>query len=63
MGDENGQVWCWDLVTGSPVQPNPPPKVHEKIITWTEQHPTQKDEMITASADGKIKVWKYPSSD
>ncbi|KAF8322286.1 nuclear mRNA splicing protein [Clavulina sp. PMI_390] len=61
-GDENGQVWCWDLVTGNAVAPNPPPKAHNKVITWTEHHPTQQDEMITASADGTVKVWKYPSS-
>ena len=42
------------------LQPNPPPKAHEKLITWTEHHPTDAGEMITASADGTVKVWSYP---
>jgi len=59
-GDENGQIWSWDLVTSDAMPPTPPPKAHEKLITWIEHHPTQKDEMITASADGTVKVWRYP---
>jgi len=27
-----------------------PRKVHEKVITWIEHHPTRADEMLTASA-------------
>jgi mitogen-activated protein kinase organizer 1 len=42
-------------------QPNPPPKVHNKCITWTEQNPVEAGEIITASADGDVKVWRYPS--
>ncbi|KAH8119459.1 nuclear mRNA splicing protein [Phellopilus nigrolimitatus] len=57
-GDENGQVWAWDLLDAKPLSPNPPPKVHEKVITWVEHHPTEPGEMITASADGTVKVWK-----
>ena len=40
------------------LQPNPPPKVHHKVITWTEHHPTDSEEMITASADGTVKIWR-----
>jgi mitogen-activated protein kinase organizer 1 len=43
------------------MQPNPPPKVHEKVITWTEHHPTESGEMLTASADGTVKVWRHPA--
>lgn len=73
-GDENGCIWAWDLVDVSIIiiqeallsdhtqaaifQPNPPPQVHSKVITWTEHHPTQPDEMITASADGTVNVWR-----
>ncbi|KAG8213791.1 WD40-repeat-containing domain protein [Butyriboletus roseoflavus] len=57
-GDENGQVWAWDLVDAAVLQPNPPPKVHNKVITWTEHHPSEAGEMITASADGTVKVWR-----
>ena len=77
-GDENGQVWAWDLLDVCPsrsilslisespktkvLQPNPPPKAHEKLITWTEHHPTDAGEMITASADGTVKVWRHPDT-
>lgn len=44
-----------------PLSPNPPPKVHEKVITWTEHHPSEDGEMITASADGTVKVWRHPN--
>ncbi|TFK79655.1 nuclear mRNA splicing protein [Polyporus arcularius HHB13444] len=60
-GDENGSVWAWDLVDAAPLQPNPPPKVHERVITWIEQHPVEAGELITASADGTVKVWRTPS--
>ena len=43
--------------------PNPPPQVHQKLITWTEHHPTDASEMITASADGTVKVWRHPETD
>lgn len=42
--------------------PNPPPEAHQKIITWIEHHPTDA-EMITASADGTVKVWRHPQTD
>ncbi|KIM40222.1 hypothetical protein M413DRAFT_446388 [Hebeloma cylindrosporum] len=61
-GDEQGQVWAWDLVDAKIMQPNPPPKIHDKIITWTEHHPTEAGEMITASADGTVKVWRHPDN-
>jgi hypothetical protein len=38
-------------------KPNPPPKVHDKVITWVEHHPLEAGEMISASADGVVKVW------
>ncbi|EIN11574.1 nuclear mRNA splicing protein [Punctularia strigosozonata HHB-11173 SS5] len=59
-GDESGAVWAWDLVDSSVLPPNPPAKVHDKVILWTEHHPTEAGELITASADGTVKVWKNP---
>ena len=50
------------LVQTKPLNPNPPPKVHQKVVTWTEHHPTEAGELITASADGTVKVWRYPAS-
>ncbi|KAK7053416.1 hypothetical protein VNI00_004042 [Paramarasmius palmivorus] len=62
-GDEGGMVWAWDLLDAKLMQPNPPPKVHHKVVTWTEHHPTDPNEMITASADGTCKVWRTPSAE
>ncbi|KIL68845.1 hypothetical protein M378DRAFT_1058066 [Amanita muscaria Koide BX008] len=58
-GDEKGMVWAWDLMDAKILPPDPPPKVHHKVITWTEHHPTDAGEMITASADGTVKIWKH----
>jgi len=58
FGDEDGQIWAWDLVDAAVLQPNPPPKVHNKVITWTEHHPSEAGEMVSASADGTVKVWR-----
>ncbi|KAI9059217.1 nuclear mRNA splicing protein [Trametes sanguinea] len=57
-GDEDGKVWAWDLVDAEALQPNPPPKVHERVVTWIEHHPIEAGELITASADGTVKVWR-----
>lgn len=40
------------------VPPSPPPKVHDKVITWVEHHPLEAGEMVSASADGVVKVWR-----
>ncbi|KAI0700939.1 nuclear mRNA splicing protein [Cytidiella melzeri] len=61
-GDESGQVWAWDLLDATLLPPNPPPKVHSSVILWTEQHPIEEGEMITASADGTVKVWRHPTA-
>lgn len=62
LGDENGMVWAWDLLDAKVMPPNPPPKAHQKVITWTEHHPTDANEMFTASADGTVKVWRHPDT-
>ncbi|QRV94218.1 WD repeat protein [Ceratobasidium sp. AG-Ba] len=56
-GDEKGMIWEWDLLDARATNPNPPPKVHDKVITWVEHHPLEAGEMISASADGTVKVW------
>jgi len=47
---------------GTIMAPNPPPKAHHKVITWTEHHPIEAGELLTASADGTAKVWRAPAS-
>lgn len=32
-------------------------KAHERAILWTSHHPKEQ-QMVTASADGTVKVWK-----
>lgn len=54
-GDETGRLWAWDIVSGRPLSNIP--KIHEKVITWIEHHPEKDDEMLTASADGTVKIW------
>ncbi|KAG2015659.1 guanine nucleotide binding protein beta subunit, variant 2 [Coprinopsis cinerea AmutBmut pab1-1] len=62
-GDEKGLIWAWDLLDAKVMPPNPPPKAHHKVVTWTEHHPIDMSEYVTASADGTVKVWKAPSTD
>ncbi|KAG8997176.1 hypothetical protein FRB94_011124 [Tulasnella sp. JGI-2019a] len=57
-GDEDGRIWAWDLLKGTPIGEQPPEKVHQKIVTWVEHHPTEAGEMISASADGTVKIWR-----
>ncbi|KAF9245037.1 WD40-repeat-containing domain protein [Melanogaster broomeanus] len=58
-GDEDGRVWGWDLVdaghTSSRILLQ---RSTIKVITWTEHHPSEAGEMLTASADGTVKVWR-----
>lgn len=54
-GDEQGRLWIWDLLEAKPIRA--PAKIHDKVIMWVEQHPTSAKELLTASADGTIKVW------
>ncbi|KAG5725583.1 WD repeat domain-containing protein 83 [Termitomyces sp. T112] len=61
-GDENGQIWAWDLLDAKVLLPNPPPKAHQKVITWTEHHPTDANEFFSSSADGTVKVWRNPDT-
>ncbi|GAA5832762.1 hypothetical protein JCM11251_005753 [Rhodosporidiobolus azoricus] len=53
-GDEEGMVYGWDLETGNPL--GKPFKAHEKAVLWTAHHPKEQ-RLITAGADGAIKVW------
>ncbi|KAG6880186.1 hypothetical protein C0992_003850 [Termitomyces sp. T32_za158] len=61
-GDEKGQIWAWDLLDAKVLPPNPPPQAHQRVITWTEYHPTDANEFFTSSADGTVKVWRSPDT-
>jgi mitogen-activated protein kinase organizer 1 len=45
------------------LNPNPPPKIHSRVITWTEPHPSEPNEMVTSGADGTTKVWRNPDQE
>ncbi|KAG8788123.1 hypothetical protein FRC15_006087 [Serendipita sp. 397] len=57
LGDEDGRVWAWDLVTAASLTSDLPPTAHEKVILWTEHHPVADNQLLTASADGTIVLW------
>lgn len=57
-GDEDGRIWAWDLVDATTIAPDPPPKAHNKVVTWLEQRPNDSNQLVSASADGTIKVWQ-----
>ncbi|GAA5936128.1 hypothetical protein JCM1841_007060 [Sporobolomyces salmonicolor] len=53
-GDEDGRVWGWEVESGNPA--GKPFKAHDKAILWTAHHPKQQ-QLVTASADGTVKIW------
>ncbi|KAL7413237.1 nuclear mRNA splicing protein [Mrakia frigida] len=69
-GDEEGRVWAWGVMNSKPLlptttsepsskpAPTKPKKIHDKVVTWVETHPSNGEEMLTASADGTVKVWR-----
>ncbi|KAG0151331.1 hypothetical protein CROQUDRAFT_36884 [Cronartium quercuum f. sp. fusiforme G11] len=55
-GDEDGLLWAWDLETGKRNMTQSF-EAHKKVITWVESDPKNPNRMITASADGSVKIW------
>ncbi|KAI5450846.1 hypothetical protein NCC49_002587 [Naganishia albida] len=55
-GDEQGCLWAWNIIDSKPLTEEPR-RVHDKVITWVQVHPLHGEELLTASADGTIKVW------
>ncbi|KAK4057111.1 hypothetical protein OIO90_002011 [Microbotryomycetes sp. JL221] len=53
IGDEKGFVYAWDTETGANTAKI---KAHDRAVLWTAHHPKDA-QMITASSDGKVKVW------
>nr|XP_019049626.1 mitogen-activated protein kinase organizer 1 [Kwoniella bestiolae CBS 10118]OCF28556.1 mitogen-activated protein kinase organizer 1 [Kwoniella bestiolae CBS 10118] len=54
-GDRDGKMWGWNVLDAKPL-PSHPKQIHKKQITSLVINPRGK-EMISASADGTIKVW------
>lgn len=77
FGDEDGKVWTWDVETvsrsarahvrqqktnvqryqGKTVSTT---QAHDRTILWTAHHDTN-SQLVTASADGTVKVWGPPA--
>ncbi|ODN95827.1 mitogen-activated protein kinase organizer 1 [Cryptococcus wingfieldii CBS 7118] len=56
-GDADGKLWAYNVLDARPIDTSPTP-IHKKTITNIQLHPKGK-EMITASADGTVKVWGH----
>ncbi|CED84580.1 Conserved WD40 repeat-containing protein [Phaffia rhodozyma] len=57
-GDEDGKLWGWGVLDSKPLSKAAPRQIHSKAVLWVETNPIDKDEMLTAGADGSIKVWR-----
>ncbi|KAN0061612.1 hypothetical protein ACQY0O_006460 [Thecaphora frezii] len=74
MGDEEGRIHVWDLVTGQRREVAQPPehghngiqaRAKAKAILWTELNPLQDNgnDFVTAAADGTVHVWSSSRRD
>lgn len=66
-GDEDGILWGWDVLTGKKLNAGAgaksESKSHDKSILWAEGSPAQgANEMVTAGADGFVKIWSTDPS-
>lgn len=63
-GDEEGNLVGWDMVSSERLSVGPKEgSAHGKPILWVEANPDQTSdgpEIVTASADGTVKIWSTP---
>lgn len=65
VGDEEGKLVGWDVVTGEQVgvgEKGSEGKAHGKGVLWVECNPQDSGKMVSAGADGVVKVWSTPPS-
>lgn len=64
IGDEDGNLVGWDTVTAEKIAVGLKGEAaHAKPILWVEHNPdtsSQGSEIVTASGDGVVKVWRTP---
>lgn len=53
-GDETGTLHIWDVLSGKQIHKAP---AHEKAVLWTECNPAVQGQVVTAGADGMVKLW------
>lgn len=60
-GDESGSLKVWDVMNGKEkrldLMHEKSAKHHQKTILWTESSPKTLGDVVTAGADGFVKVW------
>ena len=61
VGDEQGRLMGWDMVSAEQVLVGKEAQAHGKQVLWVEYNPQDGREMVSAGADGVVKVWSLPS--
>ena len=59
VGAQTGEIECWDIKSGSLINKT---KAHDQAVLQLQAHPT-KQQIASAGADGKIKIWNDDLSD
>ncbi|CBQ71687.1 conserved hypothetical protein [Sporisorium reilianum SRZ2] len=62
VGDEAGALVGWDVVSSERVRVGRAGSVHARAVLWVEANPTDGAEMVSAGADGVVKVWSTPTA-
>lgn len=58
-GDEEGRIRAWDVLTGKerPFSHASTAGKHSKAVLWLEATEKEGGRMVSAGADGVVKVW------
>lgn len=63
IGDERGRLVGWDMVSGESVRVGDKEgeEARRRPVLWVEFHPQDPGEMVSAGADGVVRVWSTAS--
>ncbi|KAJ9478439.1 WD_REPEATS_REGION domain-containing protein [Pseudozyma hubeiensis] len=61
VGDEGGELVGWDLVSGERVSVGQKDGEGGKVVLWVEFNPVVSGEMVSAGADGIVRIWNTAS--
>lgn len=61
-GDEQGKIRAWDVLSGKerPFTNNATSAEHTNAVLWLETTDKNGGRIVSASADGSVKVWARP---
>ncbi|GAC96507.1 hypothetical protein PHSY_004087 [Pseudozyma hubeiensis SY62] len=62
VGDEGGELVGWDLVSGERVSVGQKGGEGGKAVLWVEFNPATGGEMVSAGADGIVRIWNTASA-